>query len=76
MANDGRTPIATLFCHQMPPLVLEIGGIQWQRLEKRILIFWDGKSIENDFENKPNGSNGEKRKLRNFLKINLMALMT
>ena len=66
MANDRRTPIATLFCHQTPPLVLEIGGIQCQRLEKTNFDFFYGKLMENNFENKPNGSNGEKRELRYF----------
>ena len=81
MANDGRTQIATVFCHQLPPVVVKICGIQWQRLNiqwQRLNIQWqrlektnfvnflDGKSMEKNSENKPNSFNGEKRELRIF----------
>ena len=67
MANDGRTQIATVFCHQLPPVVVKICGIQWQRLEKTNFVnFLDGKSMEKNSENKPNSFNGEKRELRIF----------
>ena len=72
MANDGRTQTATVFCHQLPPVVVKICGIQWQRLniqwqrlEKTNFVnFLDGKSMEKNSENKPNSFNGEKRELR------------
>ena len=65
MANDGRTQIATVFCHQLPPVVVKICGIQWQRLniqwqrlEKTNFVnFLDGKSMEKNSENKPNSFN-------------------
>ena len=76
LGTTGTTRLKTnaLYYYQLPPVVVKICGIQWQRLniqwqrlEKTNFVnFLDGKSMEKNSENKPNSFNGEKRELRIF----------